>query len=360
MRINAFLKFLIIVCVVIVIVKIIGILVQAAYFIRYFFCLREVPQLHGKYCASGSSAHANCWAVVTGGSSGHGKEFALQLADRGFNIVLIGSTRSHRVASLVRTYNVECVVLVKDFGRAFEENFFEDIESTLRPLDVAILINNVGHRTGWKPFHKSPIHTIRETIACGTMVQTRLTQILLPRMIQRIHDDPHNEVRSAILFVTAQCMHPNTGLAVAGLYSNIISVPYLATYEASNAYGFYNACSLIKEYAHIDRLDMLNITPGAVITENTAHTLHNTPFSVSAKDFVGNVLRFLGGNVKNGTMCAHWGHAMSNALIGLVPWKKDSMLNEVGNSIATDYMERYQSQQNKYKANAVPNLPLLA
>lgn len=352
---------LMIVCVVVVVAQFIGIIVQLVHFTHHFFCLREKPELRQVYCSEAfhthptpsnappdprASASNGCWAVITGASSGQGREFALQMADRGFNIVLIGSKRSHGVATLVRAKNVDCEVIVKDFGRAFEEHFFDDIEARLGKLDVAVLVNNVGHRTGWKPFHESPTDTIRETIACGTMVQTRLTQILLPQLIQRLARN--DTVRSAIVFITAQCMHPNTGLAAAGLYSNVISVPYLATYEASNAYGFYNACSLIKEYTDIDRLDMLNITPGAVITENTAHTLHDTPFSVSAKDFVTNVLRFLGGNVQNGTMCAHWGHAMSNVLIGLAPWKKDDLLHNVGNSIATDYMKRYNTQQGKY------------
>lgn len=357
MKIRAFVKFLIIICVVVVVAQIVGMFVQLGYFIRHFFCLQEKPDLKRVYCLPTEVANnepntrnqSGCWAVVTGASSGQGREFALQLADRGFNIVLIGSKRSHGVASIIRSKNVECDVIVKDFGKAFEEHFFDDIRAHVARLDVAVLVNNVGHRTGWKPFHESPTETIRETIACGTMVQTRLTQLLLPQLIRRLDDDPQHTVRSAVIFVTAQCMHPNTGLAVAGLYSNVISVPYLATYEASNAYGFYNACSLIKEYKHIDRLDMLNITPGAVITENTAHTLQETPFSVSAKDFVNNVMRFLGGNVSNGTMCAHWGHAMSNALIGLVPWKKESMLHNVGDRIATDYMKRYQSQQHKYE-----------
>lgn len=365
---NLFVKVLIAMCVIVVIVQMLGVFVQFIYFIRHFFCLREKENLYHFYnCAVPQhslinkvfteQAHVHesrspSWAVITGGSSGQGKEFALQLADRGFHIVLIGSKRSHHVAELIRSKNVQCVVLVKDFGQAFEDDFFDDIHEALEPLDVALLVNNVGHRTGWKPFHKSPTASIRQTIACGTMVQTRMTHLLLPQMLKRLETNTH--CRSAIVFITAQCMHPNTGLAAAGLYSNEISVPYLATYEASNAYGFYNACSLIKEYSDVERLDMLNITPGAVITENTAHTLQDAPFSASAKDFVGNIIRFLGGNVRNGTMCAHWGHALSNALIGLVPFKKDSMLHEVGDSIATDYMLRYNSQRDKYQEYTLP------
>jgi len=374
---NMFLKFLLCVCVVVVVAQCIGMLVQFGLFIHHYFCLKETPNLYDVYrnradgCGGivsetnpGNSYEndtgkndTRSWVVITGASSGQGKEFALQLAGRGFHIVLIGSRRSHGVASLIREKGVDCIVILKDFGKAFEDDFFDDISKTLEPLDVAVLINNVGHRTGWQPFHESPVQCIRNTIACGTMVQTRLTHLLLPQMIARL--DTNTCCRSAIVFVTAQCMHPNSGLAAAGLFSNEISVPYLATYEASNAYGFYNACSLIKEYQSVDRLDMLNITPGAVITENTAHTLRSTPFSVSAKEFVANVIRFMAGNIHNGTTCAYWGHALSNALIGCIPFYKDAMLEKVGKNISSDYMQRYTTQETKYDDERLHNQHLL-
>ena len=354
---HIFIKILLCICVIVVVAQCLGIFVQLALFIHHYFCLKEVPDIYQVYnnqMPMRTSVHipelpqndTPSWVVITGASSGQGKEFALQLAERGFHIVLIGSKRSHGVAEMIREKGVQCIVIVKDFGRAFEDTFFDDIQDKVSSLDVAMLINNVGHRTGWKPFHDTPTSCIRDTIACGTLVQTRLTHLLLPQMISRLDKNTH--CRSAIIFITAQCMHPNSGLAAAGLFSNEISVPYLATYEASNAYGFYNACSLIKEYQDVDRLDMLNITPGAVLTENTAHTLKNTPFSVSAKDFVSNIIRFLGGNIHNGTTCAYWGHALSNALIGCMPFYKDQLLQNVGESISSDYMKRYTTQQKKY------------
>lgn len=344
-------------CVLVVVAQCMGILFQFGLFVNQYFCLQEVPDIYNVYnnhipkriplnLPEPPQNKTHAWVVITGASSGQGKEFALQLADRGFHIVLIGSKRSHGIADIIREKGVQCLVIVKDFGRAFEDTFFDDIQETVERLDVAILVNNVGHRTGWQPFHESPVQCIRNTIACGTMVQTRLTHMLLPQMIARLEHNTY--CRSAIIFITAQCMHPNSGLAAAGLFSNEISVPYLATYEASNAYGFYNACSLIKEYQHIERLDILNITPGAVITENTAHTLQNTPFSVSAKNFVSNVIRFMGGNIPNGTTCAFWGHTISNALIGLVPFYKDKLLEKVGKKISSDYMQRYATQEKKY------------
>ena len=130
-------------------------------------------------------------------------------------------------------------------------------------------------------------------------------------------------------------MHPNSGFA-AGL-PNEISIPYLAVYEASNSFGYYHACSIVKEYGDDDRMDILNITPGAVLTENTRAMLDGTPFAVDARTFVQNIVRFMGGNV-NGTTCAHWGHSLSNGLIALAPFCKDAMLERGGRRIATHCM----------------------
>lgn len=254
-------------------------------------------------------------------------------------------------------------MLLKDLGRACEPGFFDDIETALAPLDCAILVNNVGHRTGWMPFHDTPADCLQETIVCGTIVQTRLTHMLLPKLLRRIGhlgeaDDtgasidgssPPSTTRSAIIFITAQCMHPNTGFALPGFVENAISVPYLATYEASNAFGYYHAASLIQEYGHIPNLDLLNITPGAVLTENTTHVLRNAPFAIDAHTFVSNIMRFMGGNVASGTSCAHWGHALSNALVGFAPWKKKRWLRTVGEGIASDYMQRYEERSRRYR-----------
>ncbi len=38
-------------------------------------------------------------------------------------------------------------------------------------LDCSILINNVGHRTGWMPYHESPVGKLHDTIVTGTVVQ---------------------------------------------------------------------------------------------------------------------------------------------------------------------------------------------
>ena len=135
-------------------------------------------------------------------------------------------------------------------------------------------------------------------------------------------------------------MHPNFlfGLTL----SNEISVPYLSVYEAANAFGFYQGNSIFKEYEGV--FDILNITPGAVITKNT-ECLSNTMFNVKGDAFVNQIMKMIG-NVQGHT-CAYWGHALSNYLINLLPNIKDKMLKKVGETIADDFMTNVSNPNKK-------------
>ena len=314
---------------------------QALRFLYLHFFLREMdlPQRYGR----------GSYVVITGGSSGQGKRLAHEFAARGFNLILVGSVRNHETASAIRAKwpAARTDVIVKDFGQAFAPGFFDDIEATIARRDVSVVVNNVGHRTGWAPYHEQPAHVLSETVACGTLVQCRLTQIALQRFARRRRDRQRlgqPPLRSSLVFITAQCMHGNIGFGAAE--SNEITVPYLAAYEPANAFGYYHACSIYQEYGVLksdalgDTLDVLNVTPGAVVTENTSF-LRGTLFAVDADAYTRNIVRLMG-NVQ-GTTCAHWGHAISTAVISLCPWLKGRVLHKVGRTIAEDYMARYRS-----------------
>lgn len=161
-----------------------------------------------------------------------------------------------------------------------------------------------------------------------------MIHLVLPHMIKRKN-------KSAIINITAQCMHPNIGIGV-GL-SNEISLPYLSVYEASNAFGFFHANSIYKEYK--GQIDFLNITPGAVVTENTGY-LKNTIFSIKADIFVKNIIKLLGNY--NGTTCAYWGHGFTSVLINMIPIIKDKILMKVGDTISKEYMENISLKKYKY------------
>jgi short-subunit dehydrogenase len=300
---------------------------------KYFLIYElDLPKRYGQHT----------WVVITGASSGQGRDFALEFAKRGFNILLIGSKRSQQTQLEIKQKypSVDTMIIYKDFRKAFESDFFNDIEDAFKLLDtkISVLINNVAYRTGWKPYHQMPSELINDTISTGTIVQSRLTQIIIPNFIKR------NKLghKSALVNITAQCLHPNTLLGIT--MENEISVPYLSVYEAANAFGFYQGNSIYKEYKN--QFDILNITPGAVVTKNTQY-LKDTIFNIDSKQFVSQIIKMMG-NIQGHT-CAYWGHSLSNYLINFIPFFKNSILENVGHTIAKDYMKNYKTNIKKYE-----------
>jgi len=316
-----------------VIFQILLLIVEALKGFHKYFLLKE-KNLIERY-GEGS------WVVITGASSGQGYDLALAFADRGFNLLMIGSKRTDETAHFIHINypSVKCKVIHKDFRKAFEDDFFNEIQDSFDELgnDLAILVNNVGHRVGWNPYHEMDSSYIKDVIATGTIVQSRLTHMVIPTFLKR----KDNDIKSSLINITAQCMHPNFLFGIT--LSNEISVPYLSVYEASNAFGFYQGNSIYKEYK--GDFDILNITPGAVITKNT-ECLVNTLFNVKGDIFVNQIIKMIG-NVQGHT-CAYWGHALSNYLINLLPNIKDKMLKKVGQTIADDFMEQSNFNKNKY------------
>ena len=289
--------------------------------------------------------------VITGASRGQGRVLAEGMAARGFNLILIGSQRTQQTAADIRARFPQCQIRVveRDFAKSLEPDWWPEIEEIFRggKYDISVLINNVGQRTASRPSWHQPDADIRKSLITGTYPQIRLTNLALEHMVQRAKLQsmtPTGEPRykSCVVFNTAQCQHPLVGLSTY-LPGGDISVPYLAVYEAANAFGYYHANSIIAElsqsfpssYNNIDlstEIDLLNIMPGAVITENTPY-LKDTPFAVGVDNFCAGIFRLMGGNWRGAT-CAYWGHDLSAILIGIAPWFRQGILANVGRTIS--------------------------
>jgi short-subunit dehydrogenase len=291
-------------------------------FLYKYFLVRErnLLERYGK----------DSYVMITGSSSGQGREFALKMAARGFNLFLIASERSRKLVTDIRAKypTIKTILIVKDFRRAAETDFFDDIIEKIESIsgNISILVNNVAHRTAWIPFHNMPRDLINDTIIVGTIVQSQLIRICIPYFLKR-------QSKSAIINITAQCIMPTFGFGE--ILSNEISVPFLSVYEAANAFGYYQANSILKEYSKNEKLDILNVMPGAVVTENTQY-LNDTLFNIESDKYVDNIFRLIG-NFQGNTY-AHWGHAFSVFLINFAPFLKDPILYKTGHTIANDYM----------------------
>lgn len=284
------------------------------------------------------------YCVITGATSGQGRLLAEKFAKRGFNLLLIGSKKLTKVKIHIQNSYPNCVIeiIIKDFRKASEKNFFNDIEEKISKLDtnISILINNIGYRTGWNPYHEMDPKLIVDTISAKAIVQTYLCRLIIPIFLKRKQIKlTDKKINSCLINISAQCITPNFLFG----FSNEISVPFMSVYEATNAYAFYHSQSIYKEYK--DQFDILNITPGAVITSNTKF-LKKTIFHIDSDRFTDNIIKFIG-NVQ-GSTCAYVGHSMSGYLINLFPPVKDKILNNVGLTISTDFMKNKKNIEAKY------------
>jgi short-subunit dehydrogenase len=271
---------------------------------------------------------ANTWVLITGCSSGQGQRFAYEFAKRNFNIILVGNKKILNVENdIKKRYNVKTRTCITNFCKAYKKSYFDKIDKLLNNLDgeLSILVNNVGHRTAWQAYHMMPTQTIIDTIVCGTVVQSLFTHIAINHFEKR-----DRKYKSCIINITAMCLTPPLWVGVM----NHISVPYLSVYESANAFGFFHSNSIQKEYE--DHIDVLNITPAAVITENTQY-LEDTLGSVNCKHYVKNIFKLIGNYT--GPQHAYWKHELFGFLSNFID--ADTILYHTGKLVSENYMTSY-------------------
>jgi short-subunit dehydrogenase len=269
------------------------------------------------------SAKDGTWALITGPSSGMGERFAHEFAERGFNLLLIGSKRTKGVVSTIKKTcpKIQIKFIEADFSESFKESFFDPIQKAVDEIGDKwrILINNVGYRTFSLNYEDMPISEMKKTIAVGTLVQSKLMQMAIQTF---------SKIKSytAIVNITAQNTIPTDLFAI----DKDLTVPHLACYEATNVFGYCHAKSVYAEIKDkYPLIDFLIITPGAVKTKNTEHVLKDVIFSIDVDVFIKNVIKLMGN--KNGIYCAYWGHSLSGALINIFPFfDSNSVMKKIG------------------------------
>src|SRR6266850_4637099 len=108
------------------------------------------------------------WAVITGASSGIGKEFARQIAASGIHVALVG-----RREPLLRTIGAECTeasgvqhrIIPLDLS---EPDFLPVLADATRDLDVGLVVSNAGTGNSGE-FLKLDRQLLEETLRLNTM-----------------------------------------------------------------------------------------------------------------------------------------------------------------------------------------------
>jgi uncharacterized protein len=108
------------------------------------------------------------WAVVTGASSGIGREFARQLAASGINVVLV-ARRDALLAELGRAisqeFDVQYRALAMDLS---QEGFVSKLADHTKDLDIGLVVSNAGTANPGE-FLKLDRQLLEETLRLNTM-----------------------------------------------------------------------------------------------------------------------------------------------------------------------------------------------
>jgi uncharacterized protein len=108
------------------------------------------------------------WALVTGASSGIGKEFARQIAASGINIVLVARREDllkEVGVEFSKRFAVEHRVIVLDVSR---EDFIGRLASATDDLDIGLVVSNAGTGNPGE-FLKLDRQLLQETLRLSTM-----------------------------------------------------------------------------------------------------------------------------------------------------------------------------------------------
>lgn len=129
------------------------------------------------------------YALITGASSGMGREYALRLADKGWPLILVAlrQDETDAVAQELKTLHsdLDVVAIGMDLAASGAAEQLYDTVRTLRPeAEVEVLINNAGiiHIRHFRDMSPSQIEQI---IALHNTTMALLCRLFLPAMAER-------------------------------------------------------------------------------------------------------------------------------------------------------------------------------
>lgn len=201
----------------------VGATVVAAALLYLVYVVLQIHILSGRpltaYGANSKMRGAGSWAVVTGATDGIGREFAMQLAAKGFNIVIVSRSVDkikYLVKDLERAYpGIKTCYYSMDFLYADAEQY-EGLATLIQHLDVAVLVNNVGLS------HQMPVsflemdeHELASICQVNVMATQHMTRVVAPHLVRR----------------------PGRGLILnLGSFSGQWATPLLSVYAGSKAF----------------------------------------------------------------------------------------------------------------------------
>ena len=232
------------------------------------------------------------WAVVTGCTDGIGLQYALQLAAKGFSIILISRSEDKlRTVSREITvkFNVKTKIIVYDFAKV---DGYEIIAKELENLDIGILVNNVGTNYGGPVLQgKNDLQKTFDIMAVNMFSCVGVSHAVIKGMCERKR----------------------------GLMIHISSISAKIHYPCANVYPatkiFMNKFVKCFSYENEGIIDHQLVLPGYVETK-LSKAKARFFICPTAEDYVRSAIGTIGfANVTNG----YWSHELQEKMFLLLP-----------------------------------------
>src|SRR5712691_1559472 len=124
------------------------------------------------------------WALVTGASSGIGKEFTRQIAASGINVVLVARRESlldEVGQGLAKDFNVQYRTVVADLS---QDGFLDKLADATHDIDIGLVISNAGTANPGE-FLKLDRQLHRTTLRISTMAHLDITHHFGAKLAKR-------------------------------------------------------------------------------------------------------------------------------------------------------------------------------
>ena len=210
------------------------------------------------------------WALVTGASSGIGREFARQLAARGLSVVLV-ARRAERLEALAdelaMRYAIDTRVAAVDLCR---DDFLDPIREATAGLEIGLLVNSAGFsRTG--PFLDMDRDEMQRMINLNVRAPALLAREVGPALRARRRG----------------------GIVMVASVTGFVGTPLWALYSASKAFDLHFGEALAAELRP-HGVDVLTLAPGTTRTEFLNEAGIGDFMGMEAADVVAHALDRLG------------------------------------------------------------------
>lgn len=264
------------------------------------------------------------YAFISGASDGIGKEFAIQLAKKGYNLILVSRTASKldAVSSQIKSSspNIKIETLAVDFAKN-QESDYKALAELVKGKAVSILINSVGvsHSIPVE-FIDTDVSELSNIINVNCLATLRITQTVLPSILP--------QKKGLILTM--------------GSFGGLAPTPLLATYSGSKAFLQQWSNALAGELS-TKGIDVYFVH--SYLVTSAMSKIKRANWQVpSEKTFVRSVLGKIGrrgGSVGfSHSGSPYWSHALIATLITGVLGPFDKILLAINRSMHVDIRRR--------------------